>query len=675
MTSTVPSPIEDVLDVSGVIDPAHPETPTVGGRRRRRGLARLVGTPVGVVGILLLLGVLALAVFGPVIWGARADAYDLDALSSGPTAAHPFGTDMLGRDLLFRVLVASRLSIQLAVSATVVGVVLGVILGLLPIVLPGRFGRALVASIGVAVAFPGLLLALFFATIFGVGATGAVLALGLAGAPSFARLTHTLASGIAGRDFISAARVLGVGRLRVLVRHVLPNIAEPLVVNATLAAGSALLSFAGLSFLGLGVQQPDFDWGRLLNEGLAGIYLNPMAAIGPGIAIVVAGLAFSLSGEFLAAAVGRRSSRSKGVARAAELWSGAGRARVGRSDDSPGNGAIDVGADVLDIRALRVGFPTTSGIVTPVRGVDLRIAAGESVGIVGESGSGKSLTALAAAQLIELPGLVSAERMVLDGADLGALSGREGRSRLAATMAMVFQDPMTSLNPVMRVGKQLAEVVTEHRGASRRAAWDRAVQRLSAVRIPEPERRARQYPHEFSGGMRQRAVIGIGLMGEPKLLIADEPTTALDVTVQRRVLELIQQVRADNASALLLISHDIAVISGMCDRVLVMYAGRVVEEISTVELLTDPAHPYTRALLAAVPEMDTDLDVPLATIPGRPPAPAEIGTGCAFAPRCAFATDACRTEDPQLRSIGPAHRVACLHPQGTSSGIRTGAQR
>ncbi|MEJ7648016.1 MAG: dipeptide/oligopeptide/nickel ABC transporter permease/ATP-binding protein [Nakamurella sp.] len=506
-----------------------------------------------------------------------------------------------------------------------------------------------------------------------------MLALGLAGAPSFARLTHTLASGIAGRDFISAARVLGIGRFRVLARHVLPNIAEPLVVNVTLAAGSALLSFAGLSFLGLGVQQPDFDWGRLLNEGLAGIYLNPMAAIGPGIAIVVTGLAFSLSGEFLAAAVGRRTTRSKGVARAAELWSGVGRGRDRRSADPSGSpsrsGATNAGTDVLDIRALRVGFPSTSGIVTPVRGVDLRIAAGESVGIVGESGSGKRLTALAAAQLIELPGLVSAECTVLDGADLGTLSGRERRSRLAATMAMVFQDPMTSLNPVMRVGTQLAEVVTEHRGASRRAAWDLAVQRLSAVRIPEPDRRARQYPHEFSGGMRQRAVIGIGLMGEPKLLIADEPTTALDVTVQRRVLELIQQVRADNASALLLISHDIAVVSGMCDRVLVMYAGRVVEEISTVELLTDPAHPYTRALLAAVPEMDTDLDVPLATIPGRPPAPAEIGTGCAFAPRCAFATDACRTEDPQLRSIGPAHRVACLHPQGTGSGIRTGAQR
>ncbi|MEJ7648015.1 MAG: hypothetical protein WKF57_03045 [Nakamurella sp.] len=168
MTSIVPAPIDDVLDVADVIDPAHPETPTAVGRRRRRGFGRLLGTPVGIVGILLLLAVLALAVFGPVIWGARADAYDLDSLSSGPTGAHPFGTDMLGRDLLFRVLVASRLSIELALSATVVGVVLGVVIGLLPIVLPGMFGRALVASIGVAVAFPGLLLALFFATIFGV---------------------------------------------------------------------------------------------------------------------------------------------------------------------------------------------------------------------------------------------------------------------------------------------------------------------------------------------------------------------------------------------------------------------------------------------------------------------------------------------------------------------------
>ncbi|HYF73077.1 MAG TPA: ABC transporter ATP-binding protein, partial [Nocardioides sp.] len=229
------------------------------------------------------------------------------------------------------------------------------------------------------------------------------------------------------------------------------------------------------------------------------------------------------------------------------------------------------------------------------------------------------------------------------------------------SLAMVFQDPMTSFNPTRRMGGQLAEVARHHQGMDRRSALGRAVDRLRAVRISEPERRARQYPHEFSGGMRQRAMIGMGLMGSPALIIADEPTTALDVTVQQQVLDLLQAIREADGVALVLISHDVTVVGEVCDRVLVMYAGRIVEDLPATALATRALHPYTRALVAAVPDMDTDLDRPLAVIPGRPVDPADVPSGCAYAARCPLASARCRADDPALVPAAPGHRVACWH--------------
>jgi oligopeptide/dipeptide ABC transporter ATP-binding protein len=226
---------------------------------------------------------------------------------------------------------------------------------------------------------------------------------------------------------------------------------------------------------------------------------------------------------------------------------------------------------------------------------------------------------------------------------------------------MVFQDPMTSFNPTKRMGGQLAEVAVEHEGLSSKDALARAVDRFDAVKLPEPERRVKQYPHEFSGGMRQRAMIAMGLMATPKLIIADEPTTALDVTVQQQVLALLQSIREEDDVALLLISHDVSVVAEICDRVLVMYAGRIVEDLPAHELATGAQHPYTRALLAAVPDMSTDLDLPLATVPGRPVDPAQVPVGCAYAARCPLADARCRGLDPELISDEAGRRVACWH--------------
>ncbi|MFD1541957.1 dipeptide/oligopeptide/nickel ABC transporter permease/ATP-binding protein [Nonomuraea guangzhouensis] len=606
-------------------------------------------TPVGACSAVLLVVVGALAVLAPILWGVGADATDTGAIQQGPSGSHLLGTDSLGRDIFLRVLVATRLSVGLAVTATLIGLVAGVILGMAPSVLPRRLGRLVVSAVGIAVAFPALLLALFLAVIFGVGMQGAVLAIGLAGAPSFARLTQTLAASVAGRDFVSAARVVGVGRLRLMTRHILPNIGEPLVVNATIGAGNALLAYAGLSFLGIGVQAPDYDWGRLLGDGLDRIYTNPAAALAPGVAVVIVGLAFNLFGETAAAVVGTRTRTL----------------RPGREPTSRAALPSSGGGSVLAVENLRVAF----GSATPVRGVSFTVAAGEAVGVVGESGSGKSLTALAVSRLIEPPGVVTADRLEFMGAPLNTTPDR----LLGTSLSVVFQNPMTSFNPTRRVGRQLAEVSEQHQGLSRRAALDRAVDRLRAVHVTDPGRRARQYPHQFSGGMLQRAMIGMGLMASPRLVVADEPTTALDVRVQREVLRLLAEVRARENAAILLISHDITVVAQACERVLVMYAGRIVEDLPVGDLDGGARHPYTRALIAAVPGMDTDREQPLAVIPGRPPEPDAMPDGCAFAARCPSASDRCRAADPELATAGPGHRVACWHPADLVIGATGGA--
>lgn len=613
--------------------------------------SRAVRTPLGSAGFGLLTLTLFMAVFAPLLWDHQATSFDTDNMLAGASAQHWFGTDNLGRDIFYRVLVATRLSIVLAVSATLISVVVGIVLGSAPMLLGRWLGRPIIGLVNTVVAFPGLLLVLFFAVVFGVGAKGAVLAVGFAGAPVFARLCHTLMAGVAGRDFVAAARASGVSSGRILIRHVLPNIAEPLMVNATIGAGGVLLSFAGLSFLGLGVQSPDYDWGRMMQDGLTGIYVHPLAALAPGAAVIIAGLAFNLSGEAVA--------RSLGV-QVDLTWRAVVTPRRRRAPAPGAQTGADTDRDlVLDVRDLHVTFPHSGAEISPVRGVTFQVRRGEAVGIVGESGSGKSLTALAVADLLEFPARVDAARLAFLGADLH--DGADHRHLLGTSLAVVFQDPMTSFNPAHRVGAQLAEAARAHQRATRAHAWQRAVDRLRAVRIPDPRRRARQYPFEFSGGMRQRAMIGMGLMGTPKLIVADEPTTALDVTVQRQVLDMLQEVRAADGVAVILISHDVSVIAEVCDRVLVMYAGRIVEDLPAGDLADGARHPYTRALVAAVPDMRSDIHAPLATIPGQPVDPAHVPAGCAYAARCPLSDDRCRSQDPPLESRAGGSRVACWH--------------
>ncbi|WP_136036005.1 dipeptide/oligopeptide/nickel ABC transporter permease/ATP-binding protein [Microbacterium sp. K35] len=618
-----------------------------------RSILTFLRNPLGAISTVMVLVLVFLALFAPEIWGAQANQTDTSALLQGPSAAHPLGTDGLGRDLLLRTVVAARLSLGMALIATVIGLVFGLLLGALPSVLGPRVQRLFSSVISTWLAFPVLLVAMLTVILLGPSSSSAVIALGLTMVPSFARLAQTLSSRVGGSEYLAAARMMGVSRGRQFTRYVLPNIAEPIIVNVTLSIGGGLLALSSLSFLGVGVQPPDYDWGRMLSEAFDQVYTNPTAVVGPGVAVVFAGVAFGTLGESLAAHL---RSHGKGSVLSRRKLGSAPRveARERVADDA-----------LLVVDGLSVSFPSPSGWVRPVQDVSFSVAPGEIVGVVGESGSGKSVALMAVAQLSAAGAAVTAQELRFDGDDVLDLPPAVMKKRLGTKIGVVFQDSLTALNPALRVGTQLAEIPRFHARDARGAAHQKAVAALKDVAIDEPERRSRQFPHEYSGGMRQRALIAMSQIGKPRLIIADEPTTALDVTVQQRVLALLRRECEETGAAAIVVSHDIAVLAELCQRILVMYAGRIVEDVD-VRLLATPeklAHPYTRALAESLPDLDTDRTQPLATIPGEPPDLSLPLVGCGFAPRCPFATEQCRAVTPEPVAHGHGGRVACWHPQ------------
>ncbi len=324
---------------------------------------------------------------------------------------------------------------------------------------------------------------------------------------------------------------------------------------------------------------------------------------------------------------------------------------------------MDAAAPLLEVEDLEVEFRTRHGTARVLDGVALSLQPGRTLGIVGESGCGKSMTALSIMRLVPVPpGRIGAGAVRLKGEDLLQASEKRMREVRGKDISMIFQEPMTSLNPVYSIGDQIAETVRLHEGLSRRDSLDRAIEMLKAVHIPAAERRVREFPHQMSGGMRQRVMIAMALACRPSVLIADEPTTALDVTVQAQVFDLLKELQEKTGTAIILISHDMGAIAEMADRVMVMYAGRIVEEAATDEILESPRHPYTRGLISCVPHMEDEPPperAALTEIPGVVPALTDLGAGCSFAPRCAHTTDLCRRAAPQPFAVGENHRTAC----------------
>jgi oligopeptide/dipeptide ABC transporter ATP-binding protein len=322
--------------------------------------------------------------------------------------------------------------------------------------------------------------------------------------------------------------------------------------------------------------------------------------------------------------------------------------------------------NLLEVENLHTHFFTDEGVVKAVNGLDFTLRKGETLGILGESGSGKSVTSLSIMRLIQRPGRIVSGSIRLNGEDLVKASDARMRQIRGNEISMIFQEPMTALNPVYTIGNQLSESFMVHRGLSKQEAMERSVEMLQTVGIPEAHKRVSEYPHRLSGGMRQRVMIAMALSCNPKLLIADEPTTALDVTIQAQILDLMMKLKSDFGTAIMLITHDMAVVAETAERVLVMYAGQIVEEAPVIELFRNAQHPYTMGLLGCIPKLNEERDR-LYTIPGGVPNLMALPPGCAFANRCTHATDICKEKEPQLQWLNDRHRVRCWLSEGEVS--------
>jgi peptide/nickel transport system permease protein len=556
---------------------------------------------------------------------------------ASPSAAHLLGQDEYGRDVLSRLLWGSRTTLAVSVAASLLACIIGVILGLVGGTLRGITELLTVRSMDVVLCFPPLLLALLVVTLVGPGATTLIPVLAVLYLPGFTRVVYAGVLGLRTADFVVAVRVLGGGPLRIMLRTILPNVAGPIMVQLSLAAASAIVLESGLSFLGLGVVPPAASWGLMIGAARATMVQAPLLLLWPCLALVFTILAMNL----LCDAV-----RDAMEPRAAPPRRPRDRLLPGLFPPSP--------AQLLEIRDLTIEIFTPSGPIRPVRDASLSIAPGETLAVVGESGSGKSLTGLAAIGLLPNIARIAQGSIALAGQDIRRASPNALRRLRGGAVGMVFQDALGSLNPVHTVGAQIVEAIAAHR--PRAEARREAIRLLEEVGIADPERRVDAYPHELSGGMRQRAMIAMAIANNPRLLIADEPTTALDVTIQAQVLRLLGRLRRDRGMALLFITHNLPVVTEIADRVAVMYAGAIVEEGPAADVFAHPLHPYTRALCNSVPALDGRLPAP---IPGTVPLPQILPPGCLFAPRCGHAEPACDVTPPPLFAATPQHRTRC----------------
>ena len=634
------TPTDAVMTEAGP-DPAGPPS-------QRRVLRRLRKQPATIVAGVFILLVVGCAVFAA--WVAPYDPMQLNLRRAleAPSRDHWLGTDYLGRDTLSRLIYGARVALQASLQTVAVAFVVGVPLGLISAYRSGWWDRILMRLLDVADSIPGLVLAFAIIAVLGSGLTSAMIAVSVIFSINFMRLSRALALAEREKLYVDAATVSGLTQRNILFRQMLPNMSAPLIVQSTIYMGTALLIEAALSFLGLGLDLGEASWGGMLSGATRWQSEQPFLPWPPGLAITLTVLAYNLLGDGLRDALsGERSIRS-----------GSERRRARRSADNVRPVRImppteskesnrDAPTPALEVESLSVSFLTDHGSVTVVDRVSFSVARGETLGLVGESGSGKTITGLATLGLVPTPGLVTGGSVRIGGRETVGLSQRELNELRGTEIAMIFQDPLAALSPVHTIGRQLMQAIRNHDDLDRAATEARAVELLELVGIVDAKQRLKDYPHQFSGGMAQRVVIAIALAGRPSVLIADEPTTALDVTTQRQVLDLLHDLKDKLGMAMVLITHDLGVVADSCDRAAVMYAGQVVEQGSVDDVFARPHHPYTSALLDAVPASAGGAGR-LPTIAGRVPPMDALPQGCRFAPRCGYREASCERADVDL---------------------------
>lgn len=607
------------------------------------------------LGLVVLFGIILLAILTPLLPLAPPNAIDTPNRFVLPFSDNALlGTDHLGRDLLSRLLWGTQLSLAVGLAAAFIAGFFGALLGIVAGYMGGRTDSLIMRSVDILMAFPYILLALAIVAALGPGLMNALIAVAVVNIPFFARNVRGVAVTLAQADFIQSARLSGRSDISILVFELLPNVASVIIIAFSTTVGWMILETAGLSFLGLGSQPPQADLGSMLGEGRAALITNPHTSIIPGIMIFLIVMGINLLGDGIRDALDPRLAKG-------QLEKPSPLTRVGDGLIQSPPIVSTASKAVMDVNHLSTNFEVSEGVNKAVRDVSFSISSGECLGLVGESGSGKSVTALSLTRLVASPpGVVVSGSVRISDQELISLPYEGIRAIRGRRVAYIFQDPLTSLHPLHRIGHQLTEAMSTHSRGADSVFVERAKNLLSEVRIPNPERVMDAYPHELSGGMRQRIGISMALANDPDLIIADEPTTALDVTVQAQILAILNDLRQQRGLSILFISHDLNVMAQICDRVAVMYAGEIVEMGRAPDILEHPKHPYTAALLACSPQIGQGRQS-LQPIMGMPPTGHEPLNACAFANRCSRVQPVCQQQPVEIIDMD-SQLVRCLFP-------------
>ncbi|MFD4545820.1 dipeptide/oligopeptide/nickel ABC transporter permease/ATP-binding protein [Streptomyces sp. NPDC058466] len=622
-------------------------------------MARVLRRPAGAVslGWLVLLTVATLAASAVCTYSPLDQ--DLSHVLAGPFGHHPLGTDNLGRDLLSRLLFGGRSTLLAVAEALTVYLLIGVSSGLAAGFLGGWIDWLVTRSADLLFALPGIIIVLVVLSVFPGNLHAAMITFGVLGSPGLTRVLRSQTLGIREELYVAAAQVAGLRRTQIMRRHILPRLASTVIVQSSLFAAVVVVIQSGLGFLGLGAQPPNPSWGGLVADASQNIDRAPWMLVPTGVPLVLTVMALAILGDAIRDAatenwsvpkLRRRDRRPKSLAATSDSAAAAAKERAQRAVDDNDTEAL------LAVRDLSIAIGTPV-----VQRVSFHVGAGETVGLVGESGCGKSVTSLGILGLVPGGGEITEGQVLFNGVDL--VGAPRALEHVRGTgIAYVSQEPMVALDPTYSVGDQLTEAVRRHQDCDRRAARERVSELLQMVNIPDPAGVAKRYPHQLSGGMAQRVAIALALAGDPELLIADEPTTALDVTVQAEILTLLRTLQEQTGMAVLIVTHDWGVVADLCHRSVVMYAGQVVEEAEVQQMFSRPLHPYTAGLLGANPHLARRGE-PLPTIPGTVPAPGNWPAGCRFAARCHLADDTC-TERPILLTAPALDRLTrCVHDQ------------
>jgi peptide/nickel transport system permease protein len=605
------------------------------------------------------------AVLAPLVAGH--DPYLTGTAVAGPSGEHWLGTDSSGRDIFSRLVHGTRWSLAIGLGATALALVAGALIGAFAATSRRRLDETVMRVLDVIMAFPGIALAAVLVAVFGRGIGVLILAIGFLYTPSVARVVRANVLAQYSEDYVAAERIIGARRGHILTRHVAVNCAAPVLVFCTVTVADAIVFEASLSFIGAGIQQPDPSWGSVLANGKELVLTGGWwATLFPGLLILITVLSLNVLSEGISDAWATPSARRAKAGRAAKKAAEAPAATEERVEPVlPIAGLREAGErlgrrtrdlagreTVLDVEHLAISFRDRHNGVNVVDDVSFTVRVGEVLGLIGESGCGKSLTALSIMGLLPATARVSGQ-VRFDHRDLLALTPRQRRRHLGHDLAMIYQDALSSLNPAMTVRAQLKQF-------TRRGGTGTPAELLELVNL-DPQRTLRSYPHELSGGQRQRVLIAMALSRSPKLIVADEPTTALDVTVQAQIVTLLLRLQEELGFALILVSHDLALVSEVADRVVVMYGGQVAEMGTIAQLVGSPRHHYTRGLLSAVLSLEENRDR-LTQIKGVVPSPADFAAGCRFADRCPAARAICHHEPPAKVGDNVNHLIACHFP-------------